>query len=146
MQDLKPEEKLKCNAGNTMYTNEAGVRSLLLKSKAPTATEVAKQFGIKEEARFVRKKRDDYMRQKCVYSDYGPKTIEDYGTDLYLLDQKPAVEIDGHRHAYRDAQYEQTREPVIVEQLGCRFMRIDLNDQGFRLSTCFGQVMREIVM
>jgi len=39
----------------TVYINEAGIRRLVLKSQKPQASELAKQLGIKEETRYLRK-------------------------------------------------------------------------------------------
>ena len=43
------------NDRNTIYINEAGVRRLVVKSQKPQASELAKQLGIKEETRYLRK-------------------------------------------------------------------------------------------
>ena len=42
---------------------------------------------------------------------------------LYLPDQKQAIELNENSHADRDKHYAQEREQAIIGQLGCRFMR-----------------------
>ena len=39
----------------TIYINEAGLRSLVVKSQLPNASDVAKILGINEETRYLRK-------------------------------------------------------------------------------------------
>ena len=46
---------LNANEKNTVYINEAGVRRLVIKSQKPQASKLAKELGIKEETRYLRK-------------------------------------------------------------------------------------------
>ena len=43
------------NDVKSIHINEAGVRRLVIKSQKPQASELAKQLGIKEETRYLRK-------------------------------------------------------------------------------------------
>ena len=49
-------------------------------------------------------------------------SVKNYRIDLYLLDQKLAIEVDEHVHADRDVQYEQTREQVTITHASCKFL------------------------
>ena len=71
------------------------------------------------------------------------KSVKNFRIDLYLLNQKLAIEIDEHNHADRDPTYEREREMYIKAQLGCKFLRINPDSKGFKLSTCDGRIMKE---
>ena len=73
------------------------------------------------------------------------KTVANYRVDLYLSKQKLAIEIDENNHADRDPSYEQAREERTQEELGCKFLRINPDAPDFKLSSCIGRIMREIV-
>jgi hypothetical protein len=64
---------------------------------------------------------------------------------LYIPSQKLAIEIDENNHADRDVSYEQAREQRIKGELGCEFLRINPDATDFKLSSCIGRIMREII-
>ena len=150
LNELKPQAKFDCNAANTIYINEAGLRSLVVKSQLPTASDIATQLGISVETRYVRKETEivgfvqDVLTQMMVPFEF-QKTVNNFRIDLYLPDQKLAIEIDEHNHADRDPSYEKEREMYIKAQLGCKFVRINPDSEGFKLSTCIGRIMKEIL-
>ena len=55
LKELKPQEKYDYNDSMSIYINEAGLRSLVVKSHLPNASDVAKILGINEETRYLRK-------------------------------------------------------------------------------------------
>ena len=71
--------------------------------------------------------------------------VNNFRIDLYLPDQKLAIEIDEHNHADRDLSYEEEREAYIKTQLGCKLLRINPDSEGFKLSTYIGRIMTEII-
>ena len=73
------------------------------------------------------------------------KSVATYRIDLYLPTLKLALEIDENNHADRDPSYEQTRQERIEEELGCKFLRINPDSPDFKLSSCIGRIMREII-
>ena len=150
LSELKPQAKFDCNEANTIYINEAGLRALVIKSQLPTASDVATQLGISVETRYVRKETEivgfvqDVLTQMMVPFEF-QKNVNNFRIDLYLPDQKLAIEIDEHNHADRDPSYEEEREAYIKTQLGCKFLRINPDSEGFKLSTFIGRIMREIL-
>ena len=150
LSELKPQAKFDCNEANTIYINEAGLRSLVVKSQLPTASDVATQLGISVETRYVRKETEivrfvqDVLTQMMVPFEL-QKSVNNFRIDLYLPDQKLAIEIDEHNHADRDPSYEKEREMYIKAQLGCKFLRINPDSEGFKLSTWIGRIMKEIL-
>jgi very-short-patch-repair endonuclease len=138
------------NEMNTIYINEAGVRRLVVKSQKPQASELAKQLGINEETRYLRKETEivgfiqDVLTQLMIPFEF-QKSVINYRIDLYLPRQKLAVEIDENNHADRDPCYEQAREERIRAELGCKFLRINPDAPDFKLSSCVGRIVREVV-
>ena len=55
LNELKPQANLEYNDAISIYINEAGLRSLVVKSRLPTASDIAMQLGISVETRYVRK-------------------------------------------------------------------------------------------
>ena len=150
LNELKPQAKFDCNAANTIYINEAGLRSLVVNSQLPTASDIATQLGISVETRYVRKETEivgfvqDVLTQMIVPFEF-QSNVNNFLIDLYLPDQKLAIEIDEHNHADRDPSYEKEREMYIKAQLGCKFLRIHPYSEGFKLSTCIGRILKEIL-
>ncbi|MFM7983959.1 MAG: hypothetical protein ACKPKO_32005, partial [Candidatus Fonsibacter sp.] len=135
---------------NTIYINEAGLRSLVIKSKLPTASDLATQLGISVETRYVRKETEivgciqDVLTHMMVPFEF-QKDVNNFRIDLYLPDQKLAIEIDEHNHADRDLSYEEEREMYIKTQFGCKFLRINPDSEGLKIATCIGRIMREVI-
>ncbi|MFM7978020.1 MAG: hypothetical protein ACKPKO_01780, partial [Candidatus Fonsibacter sp.] len=73
------------------------------------------------------------------------KNVNNFRIDLYLPDQMLAIEIDEHNHADRDPSYEEEREAYMKTQLGCKCLRINPDSEGFKLSTCIGRIMKELI-
>ena len=138
------------NDVKSIYINEAGVRQLVIKSQKPQASELAKQLGIKEETRYLRKEIEivtfiqEMLTQVMIPFEF-QKSVANYRIDLYLPTLKLAIEIDENNHADRDPSYEQARQECIEEVLGCKFLRINPDAPDFKLSSCIGRIMREII-
>ena len=148
--ELQPQVQHGYRDANSIYINETGLRALVIKSQLPTASDVATQLGISVETRYVRKETEivgfvqDVLTQMMVPFEF-QKNVNNFRIDLYLPDQKLAIEIDEHNHADRDPSYEKEREMYIKAQLGCKFLRINPDSEGFKLSTCIGRIMKEIL-
>ena len=143
--ELQPQVQHGYRDANSIYINETGLSALVIKSQLPTASDVATQLGISVETRYVRKETEivgfvqDVLTQMMVPFEF-QKNVNNFRIDLYLPDQKLAIEIDEHNHADRDPSYEKEREMYIKAQLGCKFLRINPDSEGFKLSTCIGRM------
>ncbi|MFM7981078.1 MAG: BRO family protein, partial [Candidatus Fonsibacter sp.] len=150
LSELKSQAKFECNDANTIYINEAGLRSLIITSQLPTASDLATQLGISVETRYVRKETDivgfiqDVPTQMMAPFEF-QHNVSNFRIELYLPDQKLAIEIDEHNNADRDPSYEEEREMYIKTQLGCKSLRINPDSEGFKLSTCIGRIMSDII-
>ena len=58
-------------------------------------------------------------------------SVLDYSIDLYFHDYKLAIEIDENGHSDRNIFYEIKIQKEIEQELGCKFIRIDLDKKGF---------------
>ena len=54
-----------------------------------------------------------------------------YRIDLYFHDYKLAIVSDENGHSDRNIDYEIKRQNVIEQELGCKFIRIDLDKEDF---------------
>jgi very-short-patch-repair endonuclease len=148
--EFAPHACADANDRKTMYINESGVRRMVLKSQKPQASQLAKQLGIKEDTRYLRKEIEivgfieEVLTQSLIPFEF-QKRVANYRIDLYLPNQKLAIEIDENNHADRDARYEETRERRIKRELGCKFLRINPDANDFKLSSCVGRIMSEII-
>ena len=91
------------NDMKSIYINEAGVRRLVIKSQKPQASELAKQLGIKEETRHLRKEIEivgfiqEMLTQVMIPFEF-QKSVATYRIDLYLPTLKLALKIDENSH------------------------------------------------
>ena len=54
-----------------------------------------------------------------------------YRTDLYFHDYKLAIEIDENGHRDKNIDWEIKWKKPIEEQLGCKFIRMDLDKEDW---------------
>jgi very-short-patch-repair endonuclease len=132
---------------HSIYINQRGMRSLLLKSEKPQAIDIAKQFGIDIQTKYLRKEIEVVSFIQRFLTSLGEpfefqKTVGTYRVDLYLPSRKVAVEIDEHGHRGPDIQYERDREAFITTRLQCQFLRINPDDPTFSMATCIADVAR----
>jgi very-short-patch-repair endonuclease len=135
------------NIKRTIYINQRGMRSLVLKSQRPEAIDIAKQLGIEVNTKYLRKEIEVVSFIQQFLTSLGEpfefqKTVGSYRVDLYLSSRKIAVEIDEHGHRGRDSQYEREREAFITAKLQCQFLRIDPDDPTFSMAKCIADVAR----
>ena len=71
--------------------------------------------------------------------------IKNHRIQLYLPEQKLAIDIDERNHADRDVQYEQTTAPVIIKYVGCKLPRINPDQEGFGVSSYLGPITNELL-
>ena len=67
-----------------------------------------------------------------------------YKIDAYFVKYKLAVEIDEHNHEERDNEKELMRENTIKQKLGCKFIRINADDEKFNVNIEIGCIFEHI--
>ena len=67
-----------------------------------------------------------------------------YKIDAYFIEYKLAVEIDEHNHEQRDNEKELMRENAIKRKLGCKFVRINPDDEKFNINIEIGSIFEHI--
>jgi very-short-patch-repair endonuclease len=67
--------------------------------------------------------------------------IGKYRIDLYFPKEKIAVECDEKNHSNRNPNEEKERENYITEQLNCRFVRFNPNENCFNIGKVINQII-----
>ena len=149
--DVPRHGNLTYNARNLIYINNRGLKSLLLKSEKPIAAELAKQMGIAIETKYLRKELEivsfieEFLTRLMIPFEF-QKTVGGYRIDLYLPNHKLAIEIDEFGHKQRDPDLERQREQYIKRALRCRFLRINPDEENFKMACCLAELTRCIFM
>ena len=63
---------------------------------------------------------------------------------MYFHDYKLAVEIDENGHSDRNIDRKIKRQRVIEQELGCKFIRIDPDEEDFDIFRAINEVFRQI--
>ena len=63
---------------------------------------------------------------------------------MYFHDYKLAVEIDENGHCDRNIDRKIKRQRVIEQELGCKFIRIDPDEEDFDIFRAINEVFRQI--
>ena len=147
MAELVQSDAHTYNERCTIYIDRDGLKSLVLKSQKPEAMSFAKHLGIRVDTKYIRKEIEIVsFLQQFLTSLQIPfefqKTVGPYRVDIYLPQQKIAVEIDEFGHKGRDASYEKAREVFIRDELRCEVLRVNPDDTGFNLATFIANVTR----
>ena len=67
-----------------------------------------------------------------------------YRIDLYFHDYKLAIEVDEKGHKDRNIDHEIKIQKVIEKELGCEFIRIDPDEEGFNIFKTINEIHRQI--
>ena len=67
-----------------------------------------------------------------------------YKIDAYFVKYKLAFETDEHNHEQRDDEKELMRENAIKQKLGCKFIRINPDDEKFSIIAEIGRIFEHI--
>ena len=67
-----------------------------------------------------------------------------YRIDLYFQDYKLAIEIDENGHSDRNINSKIKRQKAIEQELGCKFIRIDLDKEDFDIFRAINEIFRHI--
>ena len=67
-----------------------------------------------------------------------------YRVDLYFHDYKLAIEVDEKGHNDRGENYEKQRPEKIEKKLKCKFIRINSDEENFKISKVNNKIFRHI--
>ena len=79
----------------------------------------------------MRSKTKSSFAGEIVQTQY---SVLGYWIDLFFHDYKLAVEINENGHSDRIIDYEIKRQKTIEQELGCEFIRIDLDNKDFDIN------------
>ena len=142
----------KANCGcqpHSIYINDNGLRSLIIRSTKPNSITIAQQFNIDIDTKYTRKETDiisfiqTFLTSLSIPFEF-QKTISSFRIDLYLHEHNIAVEIDEFNHRYRCPIYERNRQEYITNTLHCQFIRFNPDDKHFHLATCIAMITKMI--
>jgi very-short-patch-repair endonuclease len=133
--------KLVTKKSNSIYINKRGVTSLLINSRMPSKDlaicQFRDMFGIDISIVTILYKEQETIgqlmqafRRKRILRQYA---VLSYKIDMYLLDEKIAIECDEFGHKNRCQEYEMKRERDIKETLGCRMYRFNPDEKNFNI-------------
>lgn len=122
---------------------EAGVRTILGRSRSPKAKDLAEHLRIGMV--WAAPVEADCMRViAAAVGHLNPRPqygVGPYRIDLYVAALNVAVECDEIGHADKCATKDAEREAAIVARLGCRFVRFDPQQPAFNV----GHVVRAVI-
>ena len=145
----RKQKGLEPSLANSSFINRQGIRELVAKSQRPEAFAISAQTGTKVETRYIRKELEiigfvqEFLTTLNIPFEF-QKSVLSYRVDLYLPQQKIAVEIDELGHAGRDPDYEAEREKRITEHLQCKFIRFNPDEANFKMSQCIAKLTHRI--
>ena len=67
-----------------------------------------------------------------------------YKIDLYFHEHKLAVEVDEKGHKNRNSEHETKRQKEIEKELNFRFIRINPDEENFKISRAQNKIFRHI--
>ena len=67
-----------------------------------------------------------------------------YKIDLYFHEYKLAVEVDEKGHKDRNSEYETKRQKEIANELNCKFIRINPDEENFKIFRTQNKIFRRI--
>ena len=67
-----------------------------------------------------------------------------YRIDLYFHDCRLTIKVDEYGHNDRNMDYEIQRQKGIEKKLGCEFIRINPDEQGFNIFNAIIKIHRHI--
>ena len=127
------------------YISLDGVKRLLTNSRRTSATELAQELGIN--VLQVKVVTEESHTIACIKDAFpGETTIEQYTVnrfkiDLYFPDYKIAVECDeGFHNCQSNKHQDISRQKIITDTLGCKFVRYEPQTVGFTLFKVVGEI------
>lgn len=72
--------------------------------------------------------------------------IAGYRIDLYFPELKLAVECDEYGHSGRKAEHEAARQIVIEQEMHCRFIRFNPDEEGFNIGNVIAEIFSQSVV
>ena len=67
-----------------------------------------------------------------------------YRSDLYFHDYKIAIEVDKKGHKDRNINHEIQKQNALEKELGCTFIRIDLDEEDFNIFKAINEINKHI--
>ena len=119
-----------------VYAREVVVIPIIIGGRSPKAIEFRSKLGfsqyditLKKESSVLKSIMENF-KEENMETQYN---VLNYRIDLYFHDYKLAVEIDERGHNDRSEDYETPRQKTIVTELDRKYIRINLDEEGFNI-------------
>ena len=144
----KMETTLTYNEKIATYINKAGLTAILVKSRLPNASVLAKEFDIDVHShKYECKESETIGAIMKVFKGEKMKTqynVLNYSIDLYFPDYDLVIECDENNHDDRDPKYEKRRQRRITKKLKCQWLRFDPDSEDFNIFQTVNQIFTVI--
>jgi very-short-patch-repair endonuclease len=120
------------------------VIKFLVASRKPTATDLAKEFGVNVLNHKYECKESETLGA-IMKAFKGEKMrlqhpVFEYQVDLYFPDYNLCIECDENGHADREDKDEKKRQRRITKKLKCQWLRFDPDDPDFNIFETINQI------
>ena len=131
-------------APHTIFINENGLKSLIIKSRMINANEFAKTLGIDVlNHKYESKEIESIVAITKVFNGEKMRTqfpVLSYRVDLYFPDYNLCIECDENGHGGYNIENEQKRHDEITKKLKCKWVRFNPDDKDFNIFTVINQI------
>ena len=108
-----------------VYAREVVVIPIIIGGRSPKAIEFRSKLGFSQY--------DITLKKESSVLKSIMDNVLNYRIDLYFHDYKLVVEIDERGHNDRSEDYETPRQKTIVTELDRKYIRINLDEEGFNI-------------
>jgi hypothetical protein len=133
----------------TIFINERGVRTLVVKSTLPNAKNIAEELGIDIlGSKILRKEADSICEIMKAFNGQNMMlqySVLTYRVDLYFPDYNICVECDENGHSDRDPNAELQRYLDITKNLNCQWYRYNPDSKDYDIMKVVNGIFRLII-
>ena len=127
------------------YLSELGLTFLLHRCRQTNISEVCDVLGIEIMKHYrphieieILEQITSVFKTETIVHQY---TIARYRIDMYLPEYKLAIEVD---EDHRSVENDNERQKIIIDMLGCTFIRIKPYEKNFNIFTVLGEIYKQI--
>lgn len=136
---------------NRLFTTLPEVKNMLHNARKPHTIDILRILEEYSSVVIMPSPQKQYQVTNEIESEFKSLMFEHeykcgrFKIDLYCQKKKVAIEIDENGHTDRDPEYEKNRENFIKKMLGCKIIRINPDERGFRICKMLQTLRCELV-
>ena len=132
-----------------MYAHEGIITPIIIGCKAatPKSIEFRSNLGLDQKKILLTKEQSvlisimDPFEEENMQTQY---SVLGYRIEFHFHDYKPVIEVDKKGHKDRNINHEIERKKAIEKELGCEFIRINPDKEGFNIFKAVNEILRHI--